>query len=481
MRRFVLALLSTAAIAAAVTSTQAQIAPQPLVPLTMTSQPGPRIFRSSHEGIFDGRELSYTAEVSETIIKDIATGKPTASLFATSYVATTPTGKPRPVIFAFNGGPGASAVFLQFGALGPKIVSDIGHPDRGLIDNPRSPLAVADLVFLDMPETGYSHILPDGQKSAFASVDGDSAAMSRMAVTWLQSHGRLNAPVYIYGESYGTMRAVAMARDLARGQPAIKVAGLMLGGNSLGYFQKGQMPDILYAANALPMMASVAWYHGRIDNKGQTWQQAVDKARLFARTDYIAALMQGYELTEAERDRVIARLPALIGLPAENFTGRNSIVPADFQAELLADRHLVVDGDDGRITHPAGERESLTQMLALYDKLMADYAATQIGVTGLGAYHGFNTVLNPGWNYYTSGAMALDVTLADEMKADPSLRVMLVQGRFDTLTTIGNSEYIMRQAKLDRSRYSIAYYDGGHRLIAQPEVLDAISTFVTQR
>ena len=480
MKCFVRSLLTTAALATAVTGAAAQIAPQPLVPLTMTSQPGPRIFRTSHVGIFSGKKLSYTAEVSETIIKDIATGKPTASLFATSYVVSSADGKRRPVIFAFNGGPGASAVFLQFGALGPKIVSDMGHPDRGLVDNPRSPLAVADLVFLDMPETGYSHILPDGQKRAFASVDGDSAAMSRMVVTWLQSHGRLNAPVYIYGESYGTMRAVAMARDLARGEPAIKVDGLMLGGNSLGYFQKGQMPDILYAANALPMMASVAWYHGRIDNKGQTWKQAVDKARLFARTDYIAALMQGYELTQAERDRVIARLPALIGLPAENFIRRNSIVPADFNAELLADRHLAVDGDDGRITHPAGEQESLRQMLALYDKLMGDYAATQIGVAGLGAYHALNPVLNPEWNYYTSGAMALDVTLAEEMKADPALRVMLVQGRFDTLTTIGNSEYIMRQAKLDRSRYSIAYYDGGHQLIAQPEILDAICAFVTQ-
>lgn len=456
----------------------AQFPPKPLVPLVMTSEAGPHHFSRREEGNFRGRRLAYKAELSETIVKDAA-GKPAASLFAFSYAAEgVKAPAARPVIFAFNGGPGASSAFVHFDAIGPKIKRDSQKPGEPLTANPLSPLDVADLVFLDPPETGYSRILPGADRSQFASIDGDSAAMAQVVVNWLREHGRLHSPVYLYGESYGTMRAVAMARDLRRGTPGVNVAGLMLGGNSLGYFQKGQMPDILFAANALPMMASVAWYHGKID-RTQSWSQAVDKARLFARTDYIAALMQGYRLDPAERDRVIDKLPAIIGIPAENFRKRSSIVPGDFKGELLADRGLVVDGDDGRITRPASAKYNRLDV-SEYDTIVDSYAASTLNATGLGHYKALNPVLNPQWNYYTSGAMALDVTLAQEMKGNPNLRILLVQGRYDTLTTIGNSEYIMRQADLDWNRFSVAYYDGGHRLLPAAEIMDGLRNFVSK-
>lgn len=55
---------------------------------------------------------------------------------------------------------------------------------------------------------------------------------------------------------------------------------------------------------------------------------------------------------------------------------------------------------------------------------------------------------------------------------------MLIQGRHDTVTTIGSSEYIMAQSDLPRDRYLQVNYDGGHMLIAQPEVMLAIRAFV---
>lgn len=340
-----------------------------------------------------------------------------------------------------------------------------------------------DLVFLDPPGTGHGRILPEADPTQFASVDGDSEAMAQVVINWLRKQGRLSSPVYLLGESYGTMRAVAMARDLRRGTPSVAVAGLMLTGNSLGYFQKGQMPDILYAANALPYMASVAWYHGKID-RTQTWTQAVDKARDFARTDYIAALMQGYRLDPAERERILEKLPAIIGISAENIRRTGGIVPKDFKAELLADQGLLVDGNDGRKTHPAASFDRATQFTGMvqgFASAVEIYEARELKVGGLEAFKSFNPALLANWNYYTAGAMALDVTLAQEMKASTDLRVMLVQGRFDTLTTIGNSEYIMRQADLDPARYSIAYYDGGHNLLPAAEFMDALRAFTAVR
>lgn len=478
-RRFILTALAATVVALAAPAA-AQVAPQPLQPLTMTSQPGPRQFRVERQGVFNKTKVRYDVELVETIVKDGA-GKPSASLLSTAYVAKDVADPSRrPVIFAFNGGPGGAAEFLRFGALGPKIFPS-GKPNTPLADNPLSPLDAADLVFLDPPETGYSRTLPGGNPDRYYSIDGDSEVMSQAVVDWLRAHHRLSSPVYLLGESYGTMRAVAMARDLAREPEKIEVAGLMLAGNSLGYGQKGQMPDILFTANALPMMASVAWNYGKIDNKGQTWTQAVDKARRFARTTYIDALMQGYELDDATREAVVRQLPALIGIPERYFREHHTIVVKDFLSELLRDRGLVVDGNNGRETHPAGGDHDRSNPFPAWGRAMDAYVADDLRISGMPPYIPADMTLNPKWNYYTAGAMALDVTLAKAMRDNPKLRVMLVQGRYDTLTTIGNSEYIMRQADLDRSRYSIAYYDAGHNLAPQPEILNAIHGFVEAR
>lgn len=455
----------------------AQVSPPELQPLSMTSEPGPRAFRVERSGRFNGKRVSYTIEVAETLLRD-ASGQRTASLFSCSYIATKSAAN-RPVIFAFNGGPGFASAWMNFNALGPKILArelDVGVARLPLVDNPLSPLDVADLVFPDPVDTGYSYNLSESSKSQFYSIDGDSEAMSQLVINWLRTHGRLSSPVYLIGESYGTMRAVAMVRDLARGAPAVKVAGVMLAGNSLNYRQRGRIPEVSFKANALPMMASVAWYHGRIDNKGQTWAQAVGKAQSFARGPYVGALMMGYRLDEKTREEILRQLPSLIGIPESYFRKNHTIVVADFKSELLRDKGLVLDGDDGRITHLADEPGD--RNIDLYRKAMEGYAS-ELGVTGLGGYNALNLALNPRWNYVTAGAMTLDVTLAQAAKDNPALRIMLVQGRYDTLTTIGNSEYVMAQSDLPWERYVQVNYDGGHMLIAQPEAMSAIRTFVS--
>lgn len=456
----------------------AQVVPPPLRPLTMTSVPGKHLEGPVKRGRFGSDTLTYLPALDETIVRG-GDGQPLASLYAFSYVAL-PNNARRPVIFVYNGGPGGAAVFLHLGSVGPRILSRDpagGAVSLPLVENPLSPLATADLVFLDPADTGFSRSLDPRTAAGLYSIDGDAEAMSQQVIDWLRRHGRLGSPVYLLGESYGTMRAVAMARELARSQPAINVAGLMLAGNSLGFMQKGQMPDVLYAANALPMMASVAWYHGKIDNRTQSWQQAVDKARLFARTEFISALMEGYRLDDATREKIIGELPGLIGIPADYFrrTGKISILEGDFVRELLKSEGLVLDGDDGRITYSAGsEPES---GLALYGETMASLAARRFGASGLGTYVPFEPSLSARWNFATARDMALDVTLAKLAKADPKLRIMLIQGRYDTLTVMGNAEYIMRQADLPWDRFTTVYYDGGHFLLAKEEVMSAIRAF----
>lgn len=70
----------------------------------------------------NGKKLNYSATAGTIQLKE-ETGKPRANMFFVSYVKDDEKDKARrPVTFAFNGGPGASSVFLHLGALGPKRV-----------------------------------------------------------------------------------------------------------------------------------------------------------------------------------------------------------------------------------------------------------------------------------------------------------------------------------------------------------------------
>src|SRR5439155_11650284 len=86
-----------------------------------------------------GHQLDYRA-VAETIGLTDQKGEPSAAVFTVSYLAEAPSGQHRPVAFVFNGGPGAAAVFLHLGGLGPRILDSPASgaapsPPVRLIDN----------------------------------------------------------------------------------------------------------------------------------------------------------------------------------------------------------------------------------------------------------------------------------------------------------------------------------------------------------
>lgn len=462
--------------------------PPPLAPLTMTAVDGPNVFTSAHSGTFDGRSIRYQATVAETVIED--PGRvPAADLYTFSYVVQgIPDPASRPVMFIFNGGPGASSVFLHFCSLGPKILRDctptgIADPRTPLVDNAASPLDVADLVFIDPTDTGWSHTLPGVSPQQFHSVDGDSDEVTALIVWWLRKHHRLASPVYVYGESYGSMRAVAVVRDLARSTPKVLVSGLMLGGFAISFGRGNGTPDPVWEALRLPTVASMAWHYGKIDNKHQTWAQAVEKAAVFARTQYVGALMLGHQLDPATRERIIERLPALCGIPASYFRSHHTIQVGDFATVLLHDEGLVLDGSNGLWTHPAGAKRPRNGYAA-FSASMRRYASRSLGVHGLGAYE----ILTPNdmqvfesWNFRTSGAPSLEVTLSREMKANPHLRLLVAQGRYDNQTQVADTRYVLDQTDIPRDRLTVAYFDGGHMLQPKPQIMRAIRSFMTPR
>ena len=104
-----------------------------------------------------GKTLHYTVTVGALPTRD-ADGKTAGQVVFTSYTVE---GDNRPVTFAFNGGPGASSVFLNFGAIGPKHLAvgnegDSPSDPTTLTDNQGTWLDFTDLVFIDPIGTGFS-------------------------------------------------------------------------------------------------------------------------------------------------------------------------------------------------------------------------------------------------------------------------------------------------------------------------------------
>ena len=119
----------------------------------------------------------------------------------------------RPVVFVFNGGPITASLWLHIGVMGPKRVA---VPDDltadpatyALVDNSYSPLDAADLVFIDPASTGYSRVLPGTPPETYYSVAADGQQATAFIATWPAKYARTNSPVFLVGESYGTIRGL---------------------------------------------------------------------------------------------------------------------------------------------------------------------------------------------------------------------------------------------------------------------------------
>lgn len=127
--------------------------------------------------MINGQRISYTATAGTMPVWD-ADNKIAATLFYTYYQRTDGGDKAkRPLVISFNGGPGSASVWMHIAYTGPKVlkIDDEGYPVQpyGIKDNPYSILDVADIVYIDPVNTGYSRIVDKDTKMKFFGVNAD--------------------------------------------------------------------------------------------------------------------------------------------------------------------------------------------------------------------------------------------------------------------------------------------------------------------
>lgn len=249
--------------------------------------------------VLNGQTIPYRAKVTE---HRVSTGEASATIVTTSYLRADVATEQRPVLFIFNGGPGASTTPLHFGAFGPMRRFGEGEAQY-LLPNPHSLLDQVDLVFIDPVGTGYSRPDTDGQP--FWSRTGDARSVADVILDWLRQNDREASPRYVLGQSYGTIRAA----ELTRVAPELRLNGILLFA-----LVPGERSGPLAAMSALPSYAATACYHSMTDCRGRSPQQVYDAAVAFARTDYVTALIQGGALPASDKQDMALRLAGLTGL-----------------------------------------------------------------------------------------------------------------------------------------------------------------------
>jgi len=310
-----------------------------------------------------GRELAYKAEAGMLpLLKE--DGGPRASIFYVAYTLVTEAdAAARPIMFCFNGGPGASAVWLHLGGLGPrraKVNPDgsLPPPPFELVANEHTILPVCDLVFIDPVSTGYSRAAKDEKAAQFYGKDPDIAAMAEFIRLYTTRNARWRSPKYLCGESYGVFRAAGLAAEL-QDEEGMFFNGLVLVSGLVDYgtIIPGPSNDLPYTL-FLSSFTAVAHAHGRLPEDLQADRaKAVAEAEAFAAGDYLTALYAGAALPEGRRDEIAATIARLTGLPKRFVLDHDLRVdPSSFREELLADERLILGRFDGRITGRDGDQ-----------------------------------------------------------------------------------------------------------------------------
>jgi carboxypeptidase C (cathepsin A) len=427
---------------------------------------------------------------------------PEASMSYVAYFKGDKEDARRPITFLFNGGPGSSTVWLHMGAFGPKrvVTADDTHSPAApyrLIDNEYSLLDASDLVFVDAPGTGFSHLRGTDKEKAFYGVDQDAHAFANFIVEFLSRHNRWNSPKYLFGESYGTTRSAALS-NILESEKSLDLNGVILLSQILNFDDSVDGPqfnpgiDLPYAL-ALPTYAATAWYHHKLPNQPASLEPLLREVEAFAMSDYIQALAAGSTLSAERKASIAAKLHDYTGLPADYIERANLRVNGGEFEKTLLGSEITTGRLDTRFAGPtidpmSKEADYDPQSAAIssaYVSAFNDYVRTTLKFGDKKIYKAETDVEKtwefmhqpPGSEQKIPGTVNVMPDLAVAMKQNPNLKVQLNGGYYDLATPYFAAVYELHQLPIQASLQSnieMHFYPSGHMVYAHEPALQAL-------
>jgi carboxypeptidase C (cathepsin A) len=459
----------------------------------------------------DGKPLPGT-QLALSEPKDLADAPPVARMFYVAYFNRGASAANRPITFLYNGGPGSSTMWLHMGSLGPKYVETGGDQHQPaapykIIDNPDTLLDASDLVFIDMPGTGFGSLAGKDAAKAFWGVDQDADAFARFIARFITKYNRWNSPKYLFGESYGTTRSAVLANVLEN-QKNIDLNGVMLLGEifnfsiDTGVCCRRPGTDLPYIL-ALPTYAATAWYHKKLSPQPPAIEPFLKQVEDFALGEYLHALAQGNDISAAEKQAVAEKIHEYTGLPVAYVLKADLRVDGgEFSKSFEDDEDMTTGRYDTRFLGPTVDPLSQrpdydpqsTAISSAYTALVNAYLRNDLkygaGQTYLpsalfGGAHWDFTRQESGVGFSSAGGLNVSDDLAHAMKTNPRLKVMVNNGYYDLATPFFGAEYEEKHLPIpDSLTKNIEYdwYESGHMVYVRDEcrkqLHDRVAAFV---
>lgn len=448
-----------------------------------------------HQIVLGGRTLAYAARAGTITLRN-GNDQPIVRVFYTAYTLDGADPSRRAVTFVYNGGPGSSTMWLRMGSFGPVRVKTgdnqlTGPPPYRIVDNQYSLLDRTDLVFIDMPGSGFGRIIGAGTRDDLWGVDEDAAAFGQFIQRYITQFNRWNSPRFLFGESYGTMRSAVLAKYLQ--DKGIALNGIVLLSSflnsNLDYDDGapvggGDWAYLLY----LPTETATAWYHHAIG--GEPLAQTLAESENFALTEYLDALAQGARLDPAEYNDVVAKLHRYTGLSERYIRDSNLRIPYDrFENELLRQSGRTVGRIDSRFETYVLDRPEVSPDWDATDAAIDGVFTTMSNYYLRQVLH-YNTPLlyraniydliygdDQSWNFrHGDDVQILNVApdLAQAMTYNPRLKVFSANGYFDFATPFFATVYALNHLYLAPSlqrNVTFGFYESGHMVYLHPSAL----------
>jgi len=431
---------------------------------------------------------------------------PVARMSYFAYFKKDAKAEDRPITFFYNGGPGSSTVWLHMGSLGPKhVVTDTDQhlpaAPYKLIDNPYTLLDVSDVVFIDMPGTGFGRLIGKDPEKAFWGIDEDGNAFARFIARFITKYNRWNSPKFIFGESYGTTRSAVLV-DILENSHSLDINGVILLSQIFNFTTDIDGPqgnpgvDLPYVLG-LPTYAATAWYHKKLPTQPAALEPFLKDVEAFATGPYSHALAQGTDITAEEKQSVAEKLHEYIGLPVKYLLRANLRVNGgEFEKALQEDEDLTTGRLDTRFSGPnmnslsesADYDPQSSAISSAYVSLFNDYVRKDLKYGDGQTYLPMALFGSAQWDFKHAGnPVAVNVAndLAEAMKTNPRLRVMVNGGYYDLATPFFAAEYEEKHLPIPQSlakNIEYDWYESGHMVYVRDESLkqlhDRVSAFI---
>ena len=441
---------------------------------------------TNSEVVINGQKITYKATTGMQPVWDDH-GEIIASLYYTYYKRTNIKSSPeRPIIMSFNGGPGSASVWMHIAYTGPKVlrIDDEGYPIQpyGVKDNPNSILDVADIVYINPVNTGFSRpVVKKGEKldkSLFFGINADIKYLAGWLNTFISRNNRWQSPKYIIGESYGGTRVMGLAAELQNRQWMYLNGVIMVSPADYKVLRTG---SVLSSSLNLPYFTAAAWYHKMLPEELQNKDllEILPLSEQYAINELIPAMAKGGFISDTERNKIAERMSYFSGIKKNVILQHNLDVPKDyFWKELLRDENGFTIGRldsrykglDKKLAGDSPDYNSeITSWLHSFTPAINYYIREHLNFKTDVTYNVFGPV-RP-WDNRNDNVRE---GLRQAMAQNPYLKVLIQSGYYDGATTYFNAKYTMWQTDPSgrmKDRFFFKGYRSGHMMYLRSEDL----------